>query len=204
VKDHFNKLKVEIEKDWPVRVVLIDKERGNASKDFWQQIRSEIEKCSLAIFDVTTFRPNVVLELGYALAIKDEKQVLITFDQRKPTKGKAQEWLLTDISHLHHVHYRQLQQLDEKIREHLSIVPAIAAFESLCSDAESTAIPEKYKIEALKVMRRLEGVTGLTDQQLEAVTKGSGVNKTKLTTLLKKHKMARRDPGKGRWYSAVD
>jgi hypothetical protein len=37
-------------------------------------MRDEITKSAQAIFDVSAFRPNVVLELGYALAIKDKKK----------------------------------------------------------------------------------------------------------------------------------
>jgi hypothetical protein len=55
VKGHFNKLKGRLQAEWPIHVILIDKERGNASKDFWKQIRAEIENCALAIFDVSAF-----------------------------------------------------------------------------------------------------------------------------------------------------
>ena len=144
VKGHFNKLREHLQKEWPIHVILIDKERGNASKDFWKQIRSEIDNCALAIFDVSAFRPNVVLELGYALAVKDEKQILITYDQRKPRTAKPPEWLLTDISHIHQVRYKQMEQMDDKIEENLENVPAVAAFKSLCDEARSTSIPDKY------------------------------------------------------------
>jgi nucleoside 2-deoxyribosyltransferase len=201
VKGHFNKLKERLQKEWPIHVILIDKERGNASKDFWKQIRAEIDNCALAIFDVSAFRPNVVLELGYALAIKDEKQILITFDQRKPRTAKPPEWLLTDISHIHQVRYRQIEQMDDKIEENLESVPAVAAFKSLCDEAKSTSIPDKYKIEALKVLHKLQdGVNGLTDQQFDGVIKGRGVNRQTLATLLKRHKLATRERGRGRWH----
>ena len=201
VKGHFNKLREHLQKEWPIHVILIDKERGNASKDFWKQIRSEIDNCALAIFDVSAFRPNVVLELGYALAVKDEKQILITYDQRKPRTAKPPEWLLTDISHIHQVRYKQMEQMDDKIEENLENVPAVAAFKSLCDEARSTSIPDrKYKAQALKVLHKLQdGVNGLTDRQFDEVIKGSGVNRETLVKLLKRHKLATRDRGRGRW-----
>jgi nucleoside 2-deoxyribosyltransferase len=200
VKNHFNNLKERLEEELPIHVVLIDKETGNASKDFWRQICAEIAECSLCIFDVSAFRPNVVLELGYAIAIKDEKQILITYDERKTKNGKHPDWLLSDISHLHRVKYKQIKQMDAKIMENISIVPAVSAFTALCGDAKSTtSIPDKYKDAALKILHILRNTEVLTDQQLDNAIKGTNVQRTTLTALLKKHKLARRDRGRGGW-----
>ncbi|MGA2450258.1 MAG: hypothetical protein ABTD50_16410 [Polyangiaceae bacterium] len=100
VKAHFNMLKEKLEKDWPVHVCIIDKEPGKGARDLWSEIRRGIDECALAVFDVSGFRPNVVLELGYSLAVKDEEVILICFDERKPRKGGKPSWLLSDVGHL--------------------------------------------------------------------------------------------------------
>ncbi|HQN73907.1 MAG TPA: hypothetical protein PLB16_10870, partial [bacterium] len=53
------------------------------AKDMWVDIQKEIEESEFCLFDVSGFRPNVVLELGYALAVKNNSEILITFRHRK-------------------------------------------------------------------------------------------------------------------------
>lgn len=203
VKDHFGRLKEKLEKELPVKVVLIDKEQRNASRDIWVQIQKEIQNCSLAVFDVSAFRPNVVLELGYALSIKEENEILITFDERKPKTGRAPEWLLSDISHLHRIPYKQLAQMDEKIDENIRNITSVSAIEELYEEAEQeTSIPDKYKAAALQIVHKLREKDSLTDRQFEHAIKGNNVNQKQLASLLKKHKLARRDRGRGQWHLA--
>lgn len=200
IKQHFNILKSKLEGRLPIRVVLIDKERHNASRDIWQQIQNEISSCALGIFDVSAFRPNVVLELGYCLAIKGEGQILITFDHRKPKGARSPEWLLSDITHLHRVQYKTIDQLDEKIEEHLNALPFIQNFEEYCNRVQETRIPEKYKSAALSVFKQLQTQAGLTDSQIEFAMKGTNVNKKYFLARIKEYQLARRDRGRGRWH----
>ena len=90
IKTHFDILKVNLERDYPVKAVLIDREKKKGARDIWQEIQTGIEESSLAIFDVSAFRPNVVLELGYALAVKDRENILVCFDERKQ-RGAGQK-----------------------------------------------------------------------------------------------------------------
>ena len=129
VKNHFDRMKVDLEKKWPLRVVLIDKQKGIGASEIWKRVRDAIEESALCIFDVSANRPNVILELGYALAIKDTKNIVITVDKMKPRKQrKAPAWLLTDIAHLDRGEYKQLKQLDKIIEENLERVPAMQRF----------------------------------------------------------------------------
>ena len=95
----FDSLKKRIEGDTPLSCIVVDKWAGKSAHDLWQDIRTHIEQSAACVFDLTGFRPNVVLELGYGLSIKSEEQVFITFRKRK-SKGKTPTWLLSDISHL--------------------------------------------------------------------------------------------------------
>lgn len=201
VKSHFNKIKSKLEKAWPIRVVLIDKERGKGSRDIWKEIQQAIDDSALSIFDVSAFRPNVVLELGYALSIKDPENILITYDERKPRNQKSSPWLLSDIGHLHQSRYKTLEQLDKKINENLSKVPSIQEFKEFSAAANKTNAGKKYIAQGKNVLLNLRDSGMHSDQKIEGLIKGSGLDSRRLMGLLKKHKLAHRHRGSnGRWY----
>ncbi|HPD56084.1 MAG TPA: hypothetical protein P5294_02070 [Smithellaceae bacterium] len=70
VKRHFDRLKKKWEDTLPVCVYISDQVQGKGARDLWKDITQTIKKSTLSIFDVTSFRPNVILELGFALANK--------------------------------------------------------------------------------------------------------------------------------------
>jgi hypothetical protein len=204
VKRHFEVLKSQWESEWPVRVILIDKEESKGARDLWAEIRNHIEVYYLAILDVSAFRPNVVLELGYALAVKDQEAILVSFDARK-LGGRQPQWLLSDIPHLHRHAYKTLEQLDQKLSENLEKVPAIDRFKELSAAAEQeTDAPDKYVSAALSVLHALRKGS-LSGEQLRRIPQGSAIRVDTLTRLLKEHKLARRSRGRnGRWSLVED
>jgi hypothetical protein len=175
--------------------------RAFLSADPWpDHVPVNDPKASLCVFDVSGFRPNVVLELGLALAEKDEESVIITYDARKPRGKGKQEWLLSDIGHLDRKTYKTLSQVDQKIEDNLDKVPAIKNCKGLVEEAKrTTSVPDKYLEMALKVLHGMREKGHHTDQQIEALIKGSGVRRSTLGALLKKHKLAHRQKGRGRW-----
>jgi hypothetical protein len=201
VKRHFDALKAQWEEDYPIRVVLIDKEKAKGSRDLWDEIREAIEVSALAIFDVSAFRPNVVLELGYALATKDPETVLVSFDARKARAGKKPDWLLSDIGHLNRYPYTSLPQLDDKLEENVAKVPAVSRFAEFAAATErETNASGKYTTAGLAVLHALRQRGDLSEDQLDAIPKGSGIRVATLRALLKKYKLARRSQGPhGRW-----
>lgn len=80
VKGHFDGLKQNWEEHLPVSVYISDQVQGGGARDLWQDITQTIKEANLAIFDVTSFRPNVILELGFALAHKQASQIIICRD----------------------------------------------------------------------------------------------------------------------------
>lgn len=70
VKGHFDGLKQKWENNLPVREYLSDQVKGGGARDLWKDITQTIEESNPAIFDVTSFRSNVILELGFSLALK--------------------------------------------------------------------------------------------------------------------------------------
>lgn len=200
VKKHFENLKKTLESRFPVSVVLIDKEKAKGARDLWMEIKESITESALAIFDVSAFRPNVVLELGYALAEGDYEKVLITFDERQPRGGKKPEWMLSDISHLNRIPYKTLGQMDQKIEENLSKVPSVASYRSLCGEAQKcTTAPDKYSQAALTVLKVLRDHGPLTDTQVDDLCKGTSVRRDTLKRLLRDHRLADTRPDDGQW-----
>ena len=201
VKKHFDGTKLRIEKNWPIRVVLIDREKAKGAKDLWKEITTAISDCSLAIFDVSGFRPNVILELGYALATKDVDNILITFDERKSRGGKKPEWLLSDIAHLNQIRYKELGALERKIEEQLDRVPIVARFKAFMTEAQGVSTSHaKYCEIGLKILQMMRDKGTISDQQIISAARGSAIRVATLNTMLKKHKLATRARGpNGRW-----
>lgn len=200
VKSHFDSLKKDWEAKYPVKVVLIDKERGKGARDIWQEIQRRIKDASLAIFDVSAFRPNVVLELGYALAVKEEEQIVITFDERGSRKS-PKKWEMSDIGHLHQVRYKLMAKLNEKLDENLDKVDAIANYKSFCKACEDqTDSPQKYKEAGLLILHALRDTGKLTDAQFQSKLKGTSLRAKTLQKLLKDAELVIRGRGPhGRW-----
>jgi hypothetical protein len=166
IKGQFDLVKVRLEQRFPVECVVIDKRAGKAAKDLWKDIRAEIDASGLLFFDVTAFRPNVVLELGYALALKDESNVFITFRKRK-SKGKIPGWLMSDISHLNRFEYTTVDQLDTFVEEELGQgewMQRVDHFNQGC--VEKTTAPDKYKAEGLKVLQAIRDSGPRTADQI--------------------------------------
>src|ERR1035437_1944073 len=143
IKAQFDSLKKRIEEATPLSWVIVDKRKGKPARDLWRDIRAQVETSAACVFDVTGFRPNVVLELGYALSIKSEDQIFITFRKRR-TKGQFPRWLLTDIGHLNRHEYIRIAELETFIREQLALIPYSCGFTAFERACENTNAVEKY------------------------------------------------------------
>lgn len=195
IKRQFDTLKKNIEKDTPLSCTIIDKRRGKSARDLWKDIRTHIEESAATIFDVTGFRPNVVLELGYALSIKSEDRVFITFRKRK-SHGKEPKWLLTDISHLQRHDYISIAALDRHIRDQLQNIPYLKGYAEFIKDCESTNAEDKYKEYGLKILLALRDEGPKSSQQFRDLMAGSACRFTQMSRLLKRHGLITRSRGR--------
>ncbi len=177
VKNHFNNLKISWEENWPIEAVLIDKEREKGAEDIWDKIATEIEESSLLFFDVSAFRPNVVLELGYALARKSYDQIVISFcDRKESKKRRGPAWMLSDISHLKRINYRTITQLNEKLEENLQKLPTVERFIGLEKDIKSqTAAWSKYVECTRQALKRMRDGKPRSDEQIKRIIQGCTV-----------------------------
>ena len=199
IKTQFDNLKKRIEKDTPLLCIIIDKRSRKPASDLWKDIKIFIEQASSCVFDLTGFRPNVVLELGYALSIKEEDQIFITFRKRK-SKGKTPNWLLSDISHLHRRDYIQIKELEEHIREQLALTPYYKQFESFSKKCKETNAEEKYKQSGLRIIQKIRDDGPKTEGQIKKIIAGTACRYNKMIQLLKSEKLVIRPKGRNGKY----
>jgi hypothetical protein len=185
----------------PVHCVIIDKRANKAAKDLWVDIQKEIGKAELCLFDVSGFRPNVILELGYALAIKNNDQILISFKQRK-SHGQTPAWLLSDITHLQRHQYRNVSDLEKLLRKqlsHMTYMQDFVEFQKWCE--RETSAPLKYQENGLQILRAIRDQGEKTETQLQKLLQGSSCRIDKMRVGLRLHKLvARRQGPNGRHY----
>ena len=197
IKSQFDSLKMRLEKKFPIDCVVIDKRANKAAQDIWEDIQQELYGCEALFFDVTAFRPNVVLELGYALAIwENEPNVFITWRRRR-TGGRAPSWLLSDISHLQRFEYTTVERLDAFVETQLLVMPWLqrfTRFNQLC--AQSTTAADKYRTEGLGVLHKLRDDGPQTLNQIQQLVQGSAVRRETLTNWLGQAHLTKRTRGR--------
>ncbi len=204
VKDHFDSLKQNWENIFPVRVYLSDQVSGGGARDLWQDITQTIKKANLAIFDVTSFRPNVVLELGFALAHKEARQIIICRDLTPSGKKstKKRKWLLTDIPHLNRIEYRTFDTLDKELLQHVEKMAPVKKFYRFMKEIErSKDLPARsYITEALGVLIALLNNEPIDRCEFRSRLKNCGINTQILEDLLIHFELAKPEPGRnGSW-----
>lgn len=200
IKAQFDSLKRRIEADTPLSCILLDKRSGKQASDLWKDIKIAIEQSAACMFDLTGFRPNVVLELGYALSIKSEDQIFITFRKRK-SSGTVPIWLLSDIGHLQRFEYVNVPALEKFVREQLALISFSTCLKQFEIDCNSTNAADKYREFGLKVIQHIRDDGPRSEQQLQTVIAGSSCRWKKMESLLKRNKVLYRPRGRNGKYS---
>src|SRR5437867_462635 len=99
----------QLEADFPgIRFVYADDEITN--RQVLQKIRQMIDEADLSLFDISTWNPNVALELGLAMGL--EADYFILRDTRIRRRGDA---VPADIGGLDRIEYRSLHDLRERV-----------------------------------------------------------------------------------------
>jgi hypothetical protein len=208
VKQHFDKLKKVWEDHFPVYVFISDKVLAGGARDLWRDITKVIEEANLLIFDLTSFRPNVALELGYALAIKRNEQLVICRDLTPSgTMAKrSEEWQLSDISHLFRKEYKRFVELDGYLQQHVDRMAPVRKFYALMNDIERRKHLSKtsYIGGALEILRQIrdEGSIGRNDLRKRLIA--HDVDPSTMERLLIRFNLAKPDPGMNGTWKVVD
>jgi len=199
IKRQFDSLKASIENDTAWHFVIIDKRMLQSASDIWNDIKEEIFSSSACFFDVTAFRPNVVLELGYSFSLKNEDQIFITVRERK-NKGQSPKWLLSDITHLTKLPYKNLTHLEKIVRTQIKKLPFESHLNDFKEKCRKTATPSKYAEYGLRVMQAIRDEGDKSDAQVKYLLFGSNCHFKKITDLLKSSKLIKKRPGRnGKW-----
>jgi hypothetical protein len=184
-------------------VYLSDQVQGGGARDLWKDITQTIEEAILTIFDVTSFRPNVILELGFSLAHKPASQIIICRDLTPSGKKREQtRWPLSDISHLYRIEYKRFNTLDEKLLEHVMRMPPVKNFYSLMTEIKRQRNLSKtlYIGVALEVLKELRDNGPVRRREFRSRLEKRRVNAKTLEDLLKRFKLAKPESGQnGRW-----
>jgi hypothetical protein len=200
IKTQFDSLKRRIEADTPLACIIVDKRSGKSARDLWRDIRTHIEESSACVFDLTGFRPNVVLELGYALSIKSEDQIFITFRKRR-SKGTTPLWTLSDIGHLQRHEYINIPELETFVRQQLDILPYSRSYAAFSKDCEITNAADKYRQNGHKILQALRDEGTKSPEQIQAIMAGSACRLTRMISLLKRNGLISRPRGRHGKYS---
>ncbi len=186
--------------DTALLCIVVDKRSGKAARDLWKDIKAHIEESAACVFDLTAFRPNVVLELGYAISIKAEDQIFITFRKRK-FKGRAPIWFLSDIAHLNRHDYIDVPALETFVREQLDLLPFARGIKSFHKECESTNAVEKYQQHGIRLLQAIRDEGPKSEQQLQGLLAGSACRLKRMLSLLKKHGLVSRPRGRNTKYT---
>lgn len=208
VKRHFDGLKRKLEDILPVAVYLSDRVQAGGARDLWKDITEEIRQANLCIFDVTAFRPNVTLELGYALAIKRLDQVIICRDltpNGKSTKQK-EEWQLSDIAHLFRKEYKTFGDLDKTLLKHVERLAPVVNFYGLVQEVErrKTLSRHSYIGGALDILKHLRDIGPLRRDEFTRRLITHNVDPKIMEGLLVRFKLAIPDPGRNGFWKIID
>jgi hypothetical protein len=196
IKSQFDSLKKRIEADTPLACIVVDKRSGKSARDLWRDIRAHIEESAACVFDLTGFRPNVVLELGYALSIKSEDQLFITFRKRR-SKGATPTWTLSDIGHLQRHEYIDVPELESFVRQQLDLIPFSRNYAQFMKDCENTNAVDKYRQNGKAILQAIRDDGSKSQQQIQSIMAGSACRLQKMVQLLRWNGLLYRPRGRG-------
>lgn len=202
VKAHFDILKKKWESSLPIYVYLSDKVQGRGARDLWSEISHTIREANLAVFDVTSFRPNVILELGYSLAIKSLDQIIICRDITPNGKRRKtpEKWQLSDIPHLFRIEYKTFSVLDKQLLQHIERMAPVRNFYNFVDEVERRPklISKLYIAVAIDAINLLRDKGAINRDAFKSYLLKHEIDPKILEGLLKKYNLAK--PGRdGKW-----
>ena len=208
VKRHFDGLKKKWENILAVRVYLSDKVQGGGARDLWNDITQTMMEANLAIFDVTSFRPNVILELGFSLARKRANQIIICRDLTPSGKKsvKQEKWQLSDIPHLYRIEYKNFNILDKQLLQHVERMAPVKNFYDLVKEIERQhSLSNKLYIgEALEALKELRDNGPIRRKKFRSRLNNRRVDAKTLEDLLRRFELAKPESGRNGFWKLID
>jgi hypothetical protein len=150
-QDDYRGAFAEVGQEFEVEFTYADEQITN--RQILDKVTEMIQMAGFGIFDITTWNPNVALELGISLGLKEDYYVL--FD---PTKG--QTTIPTDLGGIDRLEYEDYSSLKEGLRRLLEQqfgAPGDPDRSGSTGDDFNTLI-EQLRVEALEVVAEEPGI----------------------------------------------
>jgi hypothetical protein len=189
VRRHYDRLKVELEAETPLRVVLADTASITSSDDLLEHITTLIRESAACLFDATGANPNVSLEVGLAHALPTD--FLLTISTRQPHVRRggrpAVERLrpiIADLQGRNRIEYKTYRSLkDQVLRRYLAGLPYLKRWHEFEKNYRS------YAPLALAVLHEIRASGRTNRPRLDAILSASGISVTALTRALTRHRL---------------
>lgn len=183
-KDHYRRIFKQFEKTHQVTFIFADEKITNMH--IMQKIQSYIQAADFSIFDISSWNPNVTLELG--LAIAKDASWYICFN---PDKTNTNE-VPSDIRGIDRIQYKSLPELNGKLT---------ALFDEKFQRREESLVSksmEHTKRELVKMLRAGKGFRA--DQMAAAMSTSLDLVQLILDGLVKDRTVRFTGKGRGRNY----
>lgn|SRR5574337_413607 len=191
IRINYDKLKRDLEREFPIHVVLADTAAISSTDYLLEHITSLIRESAACIFDATGGNPNVSLEVGIAHALPAE--FLLSMSTRKPkktptsqvlAKGHEVRPIISDLQGRNRIEYKTYTSLKDQIRRRffpkLPYLNRWAEFQ----DRNASLAPH-----ALRVFEQLR-LSGRTQRtRVIAQLDGTGINPDDLLKKLSEAKL---------------
>jgi hypothetical protein len=207
IRRNYDKLKVELEKETPLHVVLADTTSISSTDYLLEHITNLIGDSAGCVFDATGGNPNVSLEVGIAHAMPAD--FILTMYTRKPRSQKqaekalAQEGetkpIISDLQGRNRIEYKTYPALkDQLVRRYLSGLPYMKRWNDYKKQHSS------YVRFALQVFEETRRSGRTVRPRVIAILDGTGIHPDTLLKSLRDAKLLtiKRGRGGGIYYPA--
>lgn len=179
IRKNYDRLKVELERECPVHIVLADTQAISSTDYLLEHITELISESSGCVFDATGGNANVSLEVGIAHTLPAE--FILTMSTRKPRKPKrpapassarAHEVrpIISDLQGRNRIEYKTYASLkDQLTKRFFPKIPFMQRWENFKTE-NSTLV--KY---AVKVFQELRQSGRTRRPRVDALLNGSGL-----------------------------
>jgi hypothetical protein len=207
IRKSYDALKVDIERDTPLHIVLADTTAITSTDYLLEHITNLIRESAGCVFDVTGGNPNVSLEVGIAHALPAD--FLLTMSTRKPrTQKKAEDDLkkegetkpiISDLQGRNRVEYKTYPTLREQLfKRYLAHLPYMKRW------SEWKKRHSSHVTYALKVFEEIRTSGRTVRPRVIAILDGTGINPDVFLKTLSDAKLlvVKRGRGGGIFYPA--
>lgn len=193
LRKNYDRLKLELEAETPLRVVLADSTSISSTDNLLEHITDLIRESAGCIFDVTGGNPNVSLEVGIAHAMPvDFLLALGTRKPRMPAKRRGAgrttmdrlRPIISDLQGRNRVEYKTYRGLkDQLVKRYLSHLPYMKRWQEFEKNHRA------YVPLALRLFQDMRASGRSAPRRLEGLLAGSGVSTTALSRALTHYRL---------------